>query len=186
MKVLAFAASNSRRSINKKLVIHAAEVLSAEVFPEAEVRVIDLNDYELPIYSIDREQADGIPAPAQELFDAIGEVDAVMISFAEHNGLYTAVYKNVFDWMSRINKGVFQNKALLAMSASPGGRGGAGVLKVVEDSVHRFGADLRATFSVPKFGDNFSEDEARLTSAELQSGLREALGRLKDGDGASR
>ena len=55
MKVLAFAASNSRSSINKRLVTHAAEVFAQEIDTTAEAEVIDLNDYELPIYSEDRE-----------------------------------------------------------------------------------------------------------------------------------
>jgi NAD(P)H-dependent FMN reductase len=60
--------------------------------------VLDLNDYEMPIYSIDRETEDGIPEEAQRFYDELGAVDAILISFAEHNGAYTAAYKNIFDW----------------------------------------------------------------------------------------
>ncbi|MGB6229273.1 MAG: NAD(P)H-dependent oxidoreductase, partial [Litorimonas sp.] len=148
MRVLAFAASNSRRSINARLVRHAGEVLVSEVAPDATVRGLDLNDYEMPIYSIDRENEGGIPDPAHRFFEAIGAADALILSFAEHNGSYTVAYKNVYDWASRIDAKVFQGKPMLAMSASPGRRGGAGVLGTVVATVPRFGADLRDHFPV--------------------------------------
>ncbi|MEM9224979.1 MAG: NAD(P)H-dependent oxidoreductase, partial [Pseudomonadota bacterium] len=61
MKVLAFAASNSRASINKQLVGHAINVLTQEIEPNADCELIDLNDYEMAIYSIDRQTEGGIP-----------------------------------------------------------------------------------------------------------------------------
>ena len=97
MKVLAFAATNHVQSINKQLVKYASTLI------DAEVEILDLNDFDMPIYSQDREQDSGIPEQAQRFFDKIGQADAVVISFAEHNGSYTAAYKNLFDWTSRIN-----------------------------------------------------------------------------------
>lgn len=178
MKILAFAASNSRHSINKQLVLHAAEVFRAEIEPRAILTTLDLNDYEMPLYSIDRERADGIPHPAQLFFDQIGRSDAVLIAFAEHNGLYTAAYKNLLDWMSRIDKRLFQGKAMVALATSPGGRGGAGVLSIVQDSVGRFGADLKATLSVPRFAENFDREAGQLSNPDLQTALRSALSTL--------
>ncbi len=102
MKILAFAASSSRNSINKALGTHATSRLQAEFLPDAEVEILDLNDYEMPLYSIDRERECGIPAHAQRFFEQIGQADALVISYAEHNGTYTAAFKNLFDWTSRI------------------------------------------------------------------------------------
>ena len=93
MKVLTFAASSSRSSINKALVAYAAGLLEAGIVAEAVVETIDMNDYEMPLYSLDREQEDGIPAQAQQFFEKIREADALLISFAEHNGYYPAVLK---------------------------------------------------------------------------------------------
>lgn len=61
MNILAFAASSSRKSINKQLVTYAASILKSEIISGAEVEIIDLNDFEMPIYSIDREEENGIP-----------------------------------------------------------------------------------------------------------------------------
>ena len=178
MKALAFAASNSRQSINKQLVTHAAEILRAEIAPSVEVQILDLNDYEMPIYSIDRERETGIPPAAQRFLDAIGKADVLLVSFAEHNGSYSAAYKNVFDWASRIEKAVFQGKPMMAMATSPGGRGGANVLELVQRSVSRFGADLRATLSVPRFAESFDIEAKALVKAEHQAALREGLSAL--------
>lgn len=98
MNIVAFAASNSRHSINRQLLNCAANLL-----PDGAIRFLDLNDYEMPIYSIDREHESGIPEKAEQFMGHIASCDALLISFAEHNGTYTAAFKNIFDWCSRIN-----------------------------------------------------------------------------------
>lgn len=118
MKVLAFAASSSRESINKKLVTYAASLLDG-----VEVEVLDLNDYEMPLFSVDKEKELGQPDLAKAFLAKIGESDAIIISFAEHNGSYSAAYKNLFDWCSRITVKVYQGKPMVMLSTSPGGRG---------------------------------------------------------------
>ncbi|MEP3346634.1 MAG: NAD(P)H-dependent oxidoreductase [Litoreibacter sp.] len=180
MKLLAFAASTSSSSINKRLVTHAAEVFQKEVAPEATVQVIDLNDYEMPIYSSDREAASGIPELAQHLFDKIGEADALLISFAEHNGHYTAAWKNTFDWMSRLGMKVFQDTPMIAMAASPGGRGGATVLEAAVSSAGYFGANIKGSLSVGPFGEKFDTVSGVLSDAELSADLKQMLMGLKD------
>ena len=59
MKILAFAASNSTKSINRQLIGYAGRLLDGGLLPDADVTTIDLNDYEMPIYSVDRQEADG-------------------------------------------------------------------------------------------------------------------------------
>lgn len=182
MKILAFAASNSAQSINKQLVTHASEVLKAEIETGAEIEILDLNDFEMPIYSIDRESTDGIPAAAQIFFDKIGAADALLISYAEHNGFYTAAYKNIFDWASRIDMKVFQNKPMVIMSASMGPSGGANALKTAVDSAPFFGANILGSLSVGPFSEKFDAGIGGLTDPELAATLRQslaALGRAK-------
>lgn len=178
MKILAYAASNSSQSINRKLVDHAVQVLKAEILPGAEVETIDINDYEMPIYSIDREMADGIPAKAQQFYDKIGGADALLVSYAEHNGYYTAAYKNIFDWVSRVDQKIYQGKPKIVLSASPGPGAGANVTGAVAASAPFFAADVRATVNVGHFGENFDEATNTLTDAALAAQLRDALGTL--------
>ena len=170
MKVLAFAASNSKQSINKQLVIYAASLIEA-----AQVEVLDLNDYELPLFSVDKEQELGQPQLAQEFFAKIGACDALIISFAEHNGSYTAAYKNLFDWCSRINQKIFQHKPVVFLATSPGAGGAARVLATAVSSIENFNGELRASLSIPSFKQNFDSDNNCLTNQELNEKLQAAV-----------
>ena len=175
MNIIAYAASNSTKSINRRLVEAAAQVFQDEAGGKADVEILDLNDYEMPIYSMDREADGGVPARAKAFYGKIGAADGIIVSYAEHNGTYAAAYKNIFDWMSRIDAKVFQGKPMLAMSASPGKNGGANVLRQATESAPHFGAEISASLSVPHFGDNFDWEAGRLTNDELRASLLEAV-----------
>lgn len=177
MKILAFAATNSRASINRALVDHAAERLRDKA-PGVQVETLDLNDYEMPIYSIDREHEGGIPATAREFFERIGAADAVIVSFAEHNGFVTAAWKNVVDWMSRIEVKLWQGKPVAFLAASPGQRAGASVLASQEMLAPHFGADLRGTLGIGKWAEAWDAEDTRLTRPEDIAALDDVLGRL--------
>ncbi|MEM8539390.1 MAG: NAD(P)H-dependent oxidoreductase [Pseudomonadota bacterium] len=180
MRILAFAASNSAQSINKQLVTHASEIFKSEVHTGAEVEILDLNDFEMPIYSIDREKSDGIPEAAQTFFNKIGEADALLISYAEHNGFYTSAYKNIFDWASRIEMKVFQNKPMVIMSASIGPNGGANALKTAVESAPFFGATILGSLSVGPFSEKFDAANGMLSDTDLANSLRQSLSALRE------
>ena len=122
-KIIAFAGSSSKNSINKQLATY-----TAHLFENSEVEVLNLNDYEMPIYSVDKETETGIPQLAHDFYAKIGSADLLVISFAEHNGAYSTAFKNIFDWTSRINSKTFQGKPTLLLATSPGPRGGSSVL----------------------------------------------------------
>ncbi|TMP30838.1 NADPH-dependent FMN reductase [Pseudoalteromonas rubra] len=170
MKVLVFAASNSRQSINQQLASYAASLI-----PNAEVEVLDLNEYEMPIYSIERETEGGIPDEAQRFYAKIGAADAIIVSFAEHNGSYSAAYKNLFDWTSRIDMKVYQNTPMLMMATSPGPGGAQSVLGSAVASAPYFAADVKASLSVPSFFDNFDLEAGELTNPDIKQALEAAL-----------
>ncbi|MEL6711023.1 MAG: NAD(P)H-dependent oxidoreductase [Pseudomonadota bacterium] len=176
MSILAFAASHSRQSINKQLVTYAASLLQQQV--DVTVQIADLNDFVLPIYSVDLEEAHGIPELAQQFYQNIGAADGLLISFAEHNGLYAAVFKNLMDWMSRIDVKLYQHKPTVMLATSPGPGGAQRVLGIACDSAAHFGADLRARLSVPDFYNQFDQQAGRLTSTELDQALQQAVAHL--------
>ncbi|MDQ8208277.1 NAD(P)H-dependent oxidoreductase [Coraliomargarita sp. SDUM461003] len=149
--ILAFAASTSSQSINKQLAEYAANAL-----PEVQVRVIDLNDFTAPMYSVDAEAKDGIPASAKAFVAEIEAADGIILSLAEHNGSYTAAFKSLFDWGTRHKHKIWSEKPMLLLSTSPGARGGATVLGTASSSFPHLGAKIAATFSLPSFSDNFS------------------------------
>ncbi|MFT6270589.1 MAG: NAD(P)H-dependent FMN reductase [Alphaproteobacteria bacterium] len=170
MKILAFAATSSKKSINNRLVKYAASQ-----FEDAETEILDINDYELPLYSEDKEEQLGHPTLAKEFLDKIGNSDAVIISFAEHNGSYTVAYKNIFDWASRINPKVFQNKPMVMLATSPGPGGASSVLAMASASASYFDGVVKATLSVPSFYDNFDMEQSRITNDEINKQLFAAI-----------
>jgi len=177
-KILTLAASNNAHSINRALVEHAAQVLKSEFLQDAEIDTLDINDFEMPIYRADREQNDGIPEAAQAFYDRITAADALMISFPEHNGTYSAAYKNLFDWASRIKMAIYQDKPAVFLAASPGGRGAAKVLEFAVTTAPFFGAKVVGSMSVGKFGEAFDKDTGMLSGSEHADALNAALSAL--------
>ena len=175
MKILAFAATSSSKSINQQLVRYAASQMEA-----AETEILNINDYELPLYSEDREAQIGQPGLAKIFLEKIQKSDALIISFAEHNGSYTVAYKNIFDWASRINPKVFQNKPMVMLATSPGPGGASSVLAAATASAPYFDGEVKASLSVPSFYDNFDSESGTIKNREINSELLTALKKLQD------
>ena len=175
MKILSFAASNSSHSINKQLVQYATQLIKQQSAAAVDVELIDLNDFEMPLYGIDRESRDGIPDLAQQFLDKIKAADGLLISFAEHNGNYTVAYKNIFDWCSRINAKVYQDKPMVLLSTSPGKNGGGQVLKTATEAAPFFAGKVLASLAVPKFNQNFNQQQAEITDSDIQAALLKTL-----------
>jgi len=175
MKILAFAATSSSKSINRQLVRYAASQLES-----AETELLDINDYELPLFSEDREAELGQPELAKAFLDKIGNSDALIIAFAEHNGSYTAAYKNLFDWASRINPKVFQNKPMVLLATSPGPGGASSVLATTTTSAPFFDGVVKASLSVASFFENFDSEQGRITDKNINTQLLTAVSRLTE------
>ena len=173
MKVLAFAATNSIKSINKELISYATTLLNKH-----EVEIIDINDYQMPIYSIDLEEAHGIPEAAADFVKKIADADVLLISYAEHNGSYTVAYKNLFDWASRKSQKVYQDKSIVMMSTSPGPGGATSVLQSAENSAHFFDGKVLATLSIPSFYENFDSVKCEISNPELNEQLKAVLAKI--------
>lgn len=175
MKIIAFGGSPSKNSINKKLATYAASL-----FENAEVEVLDLNDFQMPLFSVDVEKEIGQHPLAKNFLDKIATADILVASLAENNGNYSAAFKNVFDWCSRINGKVFQEKPMLLMATSPGARGGASVLEIAKNAFPRYGAIIKATFSLPSFNDNFDVEKGKISNEELDNQLKEIVESFQD------
>jgi chromate reductase, NAD(P)H dehydrogenase (quinone) len=169
MKVLAFAGSNSSTSINKKLVTY-----TSTFFAEHIVEVLDLNDYEMPLFSVDKLAKHGLPQLALDFAKKIDESDLLLISLAENNGAYTVAFKNIFDWISVIpeRKAFWGDKPTFILATSPGPRGGASVLNLANTTLPYYGAKVIETFSLPSFYQNFNIERGIIDekfAAELKS-----------------
>ncbi|NGY38076.1 NAD(P)H-dependent oxidoreductase [Flavobacterium sp. XN-5] len=170
MKIIAFGASPSKKSINKRLAAYASSL-----FENAEVEVLDLNAYQMPIFSVDVEEEMGKHSLAQKFLDKIASADILVVSMAENNGNYSAAFKNVFDWCTRIQKRVFQDKPMLLMSTSPGANGAAIVLGIAKNAFPFYGGNVKATFSLPSFDANFDSEKGEISNVELRKELQKLI-----------
>jgi chromate reductase len=167
-KIIAFAGSNSKESINKQLATYATSLVS-----NVDVTILDLNAFNLPLYGIDLENEKGIPDNAHKFLDIIKSTDGIILSLAEHNGAYSTAFKNIFDWMSRIDGKLWSNKPMLLMATSPGARGGASVLEIAKGRFPFMGGNIVSEFSLPSFGENFKDD--KITNSDLNSSLLKSI-----------
>jgi NAD(P)H-dependent FMN reductase len=126
-KILAFAGSTRTASYNKQLVWFAAEAARAA---GAEVTLLDLRDYPLPLFDGDLEEQQGLPENAKKLKAIFREHNGLLIASPEYNSSLTAVLKNTIDWVSRAESddepalAAYHGKAAVLLSASPGALGG--------------------------------------------------------------
>ena len=167
--LVVFGASSSKKSINKRLAVFAASQMK-----DVNIKVLDLNDFEMPIFSTDKEKEQGIPEKAQLFYNNINEADGLIISFAEHNGTYSTAFKNVYDWISRLEGSIWADKPVLALATSPGRRGGSSVLEHALSNLPRRGAKIKASFSLPSFNENFSDNDG-ITDEVLKLKFNEQL-----------
>ena len=152
-RILAFSGSNHSKSINQQLVNYTASLIT-----DIEVEVLDVSQWNIPIYSIDMDP-NQTPDEITNLIELIQNHNGFIISSPEHNGSTPAFFKNIIDWLSRRSKNVFENKPILLMSTSPGKTGGANNRKLLEHLLPYLGANITATFSLPSFRQNM-QDEA--------------------------
>ncbi|UPQ75963.1 NADPH-dependent FMN reductase [Chryseobacterium nepalense] len=174
MKILAIAGSNSETSINKLLVSYAASLIQ-----NAEVEVVDMNEFEMPIYKHQREVESGLPQEAKNFAAKIDAADILIVSLSEHNGTYSSAFKNVFDWTSRIkDRAVWNEKPMLLMATAPGARGGLGVLEAAAKRFPLHGGNIVDTFTLPFFNDNFDKSAQTISNEEKDSELKEKIAKI--------
>ncbi len=166
MKITAFGASYSRTSINRQW----AEYVSVQIPGDQSLRVLDLNDYDLPVYTLERQSEIGIPASVGQFVDELNAADLLVVSFAEYNGTYTAGFKNLFDWASRHQLKMFENKPMILLAAAPGPRGGATVLQTAVERFPRHGARVIGSMALPRFKETFNPEQG-LVDPELRKEL---------------
>lgn len=122
MKILTFAGSLRKDSLNKKLCHVAAEIVHKNNL--GEVHFVDLQPLNIPVYDGDFETSQGIPAGVMNLGKQIAAANALIICTPEYNGSIPGSLKNVIDWLSREKPVPLTGKPTLLLAASPGALGG--------------------------------------------------------------
>jgi len=177
-RILAFAGSTRRESFNKKLLQHAVKGAREA---GADVTLIDLKDFPLPLFDQDLEAEHGMPENGAKLKKLFVDHHGLLISAPEYNSSITAVLKNAFDWVSRPAPGepglvAFTGKVATLMSASPGALGGLRGLVHVRSILGNIGTIvLPQQIAVPKAHEAFQPDGS-LADAKQQASV-ETLGK---------
>jgi NAD(P)H-dependent FMN reductase len=177
-RLLAFAGSTRSESFNKKLVPIAAKGARDA---GAEVTLIDLKDFPLPLFDQDLEAEQGMPDNGKKLKQLFIDHDGLLIASPEYNSSITAVLKNAIDWVSRPAPDepslvAFRGKVATLMSASPGALGGLRGLVHVRSILGNLGVIvLPDQIAVARAHEAFQPDGS-LTDAKQHAGI-EALGK---------
>lgn len=179
-KVLAFSGSARKASFNQRLVRNAAR---AAEDAGAEVTVINLVDFPMPIMNQDLEAEQGQPEHGTRLKKLFIEHDAILLAAPEHNSSITALLKNAIDWVSRrvgdeAPLVAFKGKPVAIMSASPGRLGGLRGLVHVRSILSNLGMlALPDQHAVSSAGSAF-DDDGELANDADQKRVREIASRL--------
>lgn len=177
VKLLAFAGSGRRESLNRRLL--AAAVASARE-QGAEVTVLDLRADTLPLYDGDLEAA-GLPPKVIELKRLFAAHDGLLIASPEYNMFCTPLMKNTIDWLSRpAPAGVpepLAGKTAALLGTSPGAFGGLRALPFLRLLLAKLGvlvapADLAVGNGAQAIG------EGRLNDPKQQQALDQVVSGL--------
>jgi chromate reductase len=166
MKILVFAGSIRKDSLNRKLARVAAAKLEQAGLG---VTLADLRDYPMPIYDGDVEAA-GMPGSARAFRELLREHDVFVITSPEYNGSFSGLLKNAIDWASRSLNGdrpgaVFRGKRAALLSASPGPGGGRRGLRHTRELLEMLGMEVMpAQVSIASAGEAF-DNQGRLVRA---------------------
>lgn len=178
MKVLALAGSYRKNSYNRR-VLHIAADGAREA--GADVTLLDLNDYPMPIYNTDELENNGFDDDALRFQEVLNEHAAFLIASPEYNGSLPGGFKNAIDWASRANDKykmyeVFKGKSAAIMTASPGQFGGLRCLGDLRGVLTIMGINvLPNEIAVTFVGQKFDGDGTAMTDEKTKK-LLENLG----------
>lgn len=175
MKILVIGGSNSKNSINRQLAQYAASF-----WENTTQELVDISQLDVPLYSIDKESENSFPKAVLDFAQKIDSTDLIVLSLAENNGSYNVGFKNLMDWTSRIkNRKTWGDKPMLLLSTSPGGRGGATVLESAKNYFPFMGADIKGSFSLPQYYQNFDINKG-ITNPEMLQNLKNLIESIKN------
>jgi len=166
-KILAFAGSNSSKSINQSVINYLGEINNIEAK--------SLQSWDIPMYSSDYEETNGVP---QQILDFISEIktyDAVIIATNEHNGYMSAFFKNIIDWMSRADREFMGGKDTFVLSTSPGGGGGASANAGLSKMLGYFGGNVVENMTIGSFYDVFDLENNTFKSEDVKTELTQKV-----------
>jgi len=174
-KILAFAGSARKESLNQKLLVATVEALRAA---GGEVTLINLKDYPLPLYDGDLEDAAGLPENARKLIDLIAGHAGLLIASPEYNAMITPLLKNTLDWCTRADDGPFPGRVAAVVSASPGALGGINSLKLAQQLLLKLGCHVVPGMTILPQAHKAFEPDGKLSDPRTLKSVEELAARL--------
>lgn len=185
-RILAFAGSARRDSLNKKLVRIAADLARDA---GAEVTLVDLDDFPMPVYHGDLEAAEGLPPQAARLRSLFMDHDGLLIASPENNSSVSALLKNAIDWLSRsvgdgkgANSGLapYRGKVAAIMAASPSPFGGTRGLPHLRQILASLGVTVVPSQLALQHADHAFEADGALRDPKVVEAVRKLTAALVD------
>ncbi len=159
--MLVFVGSNSSTSINKQLTLAVLNELNIQN------EFIDLVKLDIPLFSQDLENEIGSPEGIKILMEAIQKHQNIFMTTNEHNQNISAFFKNILDWLSRLDVKFLTRKKVFILSTSMGRRGALGANESLQNLSARFGCETIQTVAFPSFGENFDSENQRILNSEI-------------------
>jgi len=181
-KILAFSGSARKNSFNQRLVKIAAQ--GAEQ-AGAEVTVINLADFPMPIFNQDDEAEHGIPDAARAFKNLLIEHDGFLIASPEYNSAFSPLLKNAIDWASRREGDeapllAYRGKVAAIMAASPGALGGLRGLVFLRLLLSNIGVTVLPEQQAIVQADKALHPDGYLNDAQLQAAVLNLGAKLAD------
>lgn len=159
--MLVIVGSNSSKSINKQLTKAVLKELNLDH------TYIDLKDLNIPLFSEDLESEIKSPEGILFLKEEIDKFEHLFITTNEHNQNLSAFFKNILDWLSRLELKFLEGKKIFILSTSEGRRGALGANESLLKLVERFGCTVHESFAFPSFSQNFNKETQQITNSEF-------------------
>ncbi len=158
-KILAIGTSNSSESINLKTMKKLKNV-----------EVLDIKDFNAPIYSMQLEQIAGIPKVISQFIKQLKDYEVLIFAVPEYNGNVPAYFKNILDWCTREDFKFLEGKKIILSTTTPGARGGSSVRQILATSLPFFGATVIGSFGISNYAAEYNWTE---NLQELQACINE-------------
>lgn len=172
--MLVFVGSNSSKSIN--------EQLTKAVLKELNIKhnFIDLKSLDIPLFSEDLEREIKSPKGILYLKEQIDLHEHIFITTNEHNQSLSAFFKNVLDWLSRLEVKFLQNKKIFILSTSEGRRGALGANEMLQNLIGRFGCEVYESYAFASFSQNFDKEQQRITNEVFLNDILQKLNAIQN------